>query len=145
MSFNNSRKQFLFLPLAHLLTETETWLCQEDIPWAAIYHNNAYSHTSWYKIQFTFWNGDVISVWHITCTAIHHHPYTSKLLFVWYHFILFKSSGQISWQTNTQTQVVKTSFPIQGWYIKWIRTNMVKFETIPPKYFKYASGSSFYF
>ena len=35
---------FYFWPLTRFLTETKTWLCQEDVPWAT-YYDSVYSHT----------------------------------------------------------------------------------------------------
>ena len=56
------------------------------------------------------WPGDVIgdfmSVWNITCTAIHRLLCACKILFVWHQSFIVKPSGQTSWQTdrNTHTQ-----------------------------------------
>ena len=62
-----------FWPLTRFLTETETWLYQEDDPWT----RQCYSRTGM-KMHLTFSNGDVIndvmSAWRITCTTIHFQP-----------------------------------------------------------------------
>ena len=79
-----------------------------------------------FKIWPTSWSCDVIndvmSAWNMTCTIRHPQQCTCKKLFVWHRSILVKSSGQISWQTDThahtnkQTHRVKTlSSHYRGW------------------------------
>ena len=61
-----------------------------------------------YKIWLTVGHGDVIgdvmSVWHITCTSRHPHLYSCKILFVWHWSFVVKSSEQTSWQTHASNQ-----------------------------------------
>ena len=57
--------------LTHFLTETETWVVQEDVPWAT-YHDNVYPplfDKKWPSYQF-FSNADVII--DIMCTSTYH-------------------------------------------------------------------------
>ena len=100
---------FYFRHLTRFLTETETWVLYEDILWATCYENVFYAlFDKIWPSYFTLWKDDVINdvmgAWHMTCTTICLHLYTCKILFVRNQFVLFKSSGQTSWQTNTQDE-----------------------------------------
>ena len=127
MFFNNPRKQFLFLTSGALSNRNRNLTVPGRCPVSHILWQCLFLH--WLiKIYLTLWNSNIINdimrAWHVTGTTIHIHLYTCKLLFVWYHFILFKTSGQTSSS------------------IWWIRTNMIEFETIAAKYYQNVCSSS---
>ena len=98
MWFNNLRKQFLFFFTSDAHSNRKRNLCSRNMS------REPHIMTMFIPALFDkklsssliFWKGDVIndvvSAWNITCTTIHFYQYTCKLLFVWYQFILFKSS-----------------------------------------------------
>ena len=118
MCFNNSRKQFLFLTSDALFNRYRNltglgsmsrgpYIMAIFIP--ALVDKKLFNILKWWCDQ---WRHECVV--HNMDNYISPHIY-QQTIFVWYHFILFKSSGQTSWQTNTQTYMAQTSCPIHGW------------------------------
>ena len=74
--------ELLIEPIADILTEIYQ------------FHNLTYC-MSWWRHR---WRHECMN---ITCTIIHPQLFTCKILFVWHQSFIAKSSGQISWQTET--------------------------------------------
>ena len=69
-----------------------------------------------------------MSAWNITCTTRHPHQYTCQRLFVWHQSFIVKSSGQTSWQTQTNRNT-HTQTNTQGENIITSLTRVIKMTT----------------
>ena len=146
MCFDNSRKQFLFLTTDALSNRNRNLTLPGRCSVSQVLSQCLFPH--WFiKSYLTLQNGnvinDVMGTWQITYITIHLHLYICKLLFVRYHFILFKSSGQTKVMPNKHTNTIAEGITSLSRVIN--KMNVDKHDQIwthTPKYFKNVCRSS---
>ena len=101
-----------------------------------------------YKIWPALWTadviGDVMSSWNITCTA-KRQLCACKILSVWHQSFIVKSSGQTSWQTQTDIQAGRQTdrqIDRQTHTHTNKQTNTPGLKTLSPRYRVITSGMS---